>query len=1130
MVSKLQAYINCLQIIDCRRYLKGLILIHTFLVISGCSVATTMLMPEEEKLSIMGRYEEVIQHIESPNNKLQSEHERKRVISENINLIRKNQATTSELLKYQMNQIKLVEALIEVGQMDKALKVCNSALNENQMLSAAFKNYDKKELCFSSKEFTEYTIKKLTIFKAFISWFVTGDAKQADQLFKDTIPVDLTNKKDFDSFLLRGYFFDKIIGDYNKALEQFKIVLSKTDTMSLLDYDAKFAYSLQSYRRMMSIYMKLGQLEEAKEILDKYSDTEKNLIYKVGKFLTSSNEFFRGFLSNMDSSAGAVFACLRDFKTSKEYFDKSLEIVNKIDPQSNHIWYQKALAAYYVLYGRYFLGEQNKYQDAVKYIDNGISHLKPYYLESINEEIDIETAYIYSGELHFILGTYDKAIEQTQKAIEFSKRYHNKVAGATANTLLGQIYYKKGEKQKAKQAYEKALQLAKNIESTENWKLFYGIGQVYEDLGNQSEALKYYKKAVEEVEKLWKGRFKDTQKQVSFIDNRLVVFEPVIRILAKRGKADEAVHYMERSKSRTFFETSLFDTGKGKDSTETKVTREDNEKLKKIQEEISDVSGKIDNLSEKIQTINNTLDENKKIASSRGIAGVREGKTKEKTEKKVKTLSKKEREKLEAEKKGYEKELTTYQNKLNELSEEEQKLLGATSPRLRDFGSISTLTASQIKSFIPDKTSILEYYVGERSVIGAVINRKGVYVKELPITSEWLKENVMAFRSSIENIDYGYKEQGRILYDKLITPFRKYLLDTEALCIIAHGVLHYLPFQALIAIDNSEKGISPDLIEKEKILLAALGQTQRQNRGIKGIREIKTAKVVKSDSVTTIQDKRAELEKVRLQINEEHAGKGMPEGRPMFLIDEYKIFYAPSSSILHLVHRMNSNKNTKLLAAGSPPAIDVKDLGIGQDFLEKLPSAKIEIKEVSSLFTDKSVFTGEAATKTVVKNNAPRSDILLFSTHGLLIRKDPLKSSIFFNKDQQSDGRLTVKEIESMSLSANLAVLSACETGLVSGYEGISENIYDAKFPYGDDLVGLQRAFLKSGASSVLSTLWQVADESTATLIVDFFKRFREGKDKACALQEAQLALIKSKKDYEHPYFWAPFVLSGDWR
>ena len=101
-------------------------------------------------------------------------------------------------------------------------------------------------------------------------------------------------------------------------------------------------------------------------------------------------------------------------------------------------------------------------------------------------------------------------------------------------------------------------------------------------------------------------------------------------------------------------------------------------------------------------------------------------------------------------------------------------------------------------------------------------------------------------------------------------------------------------------------------------------------------------------------------------------------------------------------------------------------------------------------------------------------------------------------------------------------------SALLTGSKRICGGFF-TEIPAGDDFVGLTRAFLQAGSSSVLATLWQVDDRSTVDLMKDFYTHLEDTGvqgDKAVALAQAQRAL-RATEDYSHPYYWAPFVLVG---
>jgi CHAT domain-containing protein len=118
--------------------------------------------------------------------------------------------------------------------------------------------------------------------------------------------------------------------------------------------------------------------------------------------------------------------------------------------------------------------------------------------------------------------------------------------------------------------------------------------------------------------------------------------------------------------------------------------------------------------------------------------------------------------------------------------------------------------------------------------------------------------------------------------------------------------------------------------------------------------------------------------------------------------------------------------------------------------------------------------------------------------------------------DPKNDGRLEVHEIYELDLTkvTNLVVLSACQTNL-----GLLSR--------GDDVVGLNRAFLYAGTPAIIASLWSIDDEATGLLMQRFYTYFKEGINPAEALQKAQKELRQQRPEYSHPYYWSAFILTG---
>src|SRR5207249_7973655 len=153
-----------------------------------------------------------------------------------------------------------------------------------------------------------------------------------------------------------------------------------------------------------------------------------------------------------------------------------------------------------------------------------------------------------------------------------------------------------------------------------------------------------------------------------------------------------------------------------------------------------------------------------------------------------------------------------------------------------------------------------------------------------------------------------------------------------------------------------------------------------------------------------------------------------------------------------------------------------------------------------------SLHLGEHATSSLLRDKGPESGLLHIATHGVYRQDNPMFSGI-----RLGDGYLNLYDLYQMRLNARLVTLSGCATGM---------NFVAA----GDELLGLQRGLFYAGASTLLLSLWDVHDRSTAQLMQFFYREYLHSGEMAGALQSAMQQL---RQQNPHPYFWAPFVLVG---
>lgn len=242
-----------------------------------------------------------------------------------------------------------------------------------------------------------------------------------------------------------------------------------------------------------------------------------------------------------------------------------------------------------------------------------------------------------------------------------------------------------------------------------------------------------------------------------------------------------------------------------------------------------------------------------------------------------------------------------------------------------------------------------------------------------------------------------------------------------------------------------------------------------------------------------------------------------------FLIEKYAVFTAPSLAFLHWRSKHRAGGGDRELLAMANPTISaataskVRERRRGEA-LGALPEAEQEVRALASIYgrARTTLRIGAAATEKEFKRSAGRYRILHLATHGMYDDSDPMYSHLLLartGRDDDEDGLLEAREIEDLELHADLAVLSACETGRTTGSNG-------------EGMMGLSWAFLGAGCPATVVSLWSVESAATARLMIDFHRHLARGDSVPEALRRAEVALLRQRR-YHHPYYWAPFVAAG---
>ncbi len=265
-----------------------------------------------------------------------------------------------------------------------------------------------------------------------------------------------------------------------------------------------------------------------------------------------------------------------------------------------------------------------------------------------------------------------------------------------------------------------------------------------------------------------------------------------------------------------------------------------------------------------------------------------------------------------------------------------------------------------------------------------------------------------------------------------------------------------------------------------------------------------------------------------------------------YLIEQYNVKYLPSASIYPLIKSPHRSTELDLLAlAGSgfeqTPAYSTQNRS--QTNYASLPSTIMEVDSIAAYFEKPRTLKNEEVTEAALNSfDLSQFQFLHFATHAVIDEYNPSQSGLILSKKSEveslfgEDGRLNSNEIAELRLNADLVTLSACNTGMGS-------------LMTGEGLLGLQRSFLTAGASSVMVSMWNIYDRSTAVFMADFYKRMLTYKKadygmweqalnwagmhrhpmfdyKTKALRETKLAMINHPY-YHHPVYWASFILVG---
>lgn len=372
---------------------------------------------------------------------------------------------------------------------------------------------------------------------------------------------------------------------------------------------------------------------------------------------------------------------------------------------------------------------------------------------------------------------------------------------------------------------------------------------------------------------------------------------------------------------------------------------------------------------------------------------------------------------------------------------------------------------ADIQASLAADQAMIAYFVGDEQSYVFTITQNSLHIQPLEVDGEELEELVKKMRDSL---DPRQQEVGKSSYQSFVQTayaVQQLVLDRtldqlpehiQQLTFVPDGLLSYIPFEVLLT---------------------------------------------------------------------EPADLEVPDYRaPAYLIKKYEINYAYSASLLHskLQGLNHPSENGVLAFAPSYPksitdSAEIAQLGQFRDQISDLKWNGQEVEQIGEYLPTVS-FTAQDATESRFKELASKYRIIHLAMHALVDDDNPMQSRLVFTKtdSDQDDSYLNAYELYNMDLNADLAILSACNTGY-------------GKYIRGEGLVSLGRAFAYAGCPSVVISHWSADDEATSELMKRFYKNLSEGLNKSEAMRQAKLDYFQNTGPHRaNPMYWGSFVLIGD--
>jgi CHAT domain-containing protein len=669
------------------------------------------------------------------------------------------------------------------------------------------------------------------------------------------------------------------------------------------------------------------------------------------------------------------------------------------------------------------------------------------------------TCSMYRGQTFVLMGKIQEALQQYLTALDVFRKVKDRQAEATILNEIAAIFTTQGNVQAAMEKYNSALVLWRNMHDPYGEAAaLYGVAQLERSRGNIASAQDQALNAIKIVENL-RTKVGSQTLRASYLSSIRNYYELDIDLLMQLHKSQPTKGFDQQA-------IQISEQGRARSFLES---------LAEVGKEIR--KGVPPALLEKANFLSSEIE----AKSQQRI----ELNRKENSEKDIQAI---------------EKVLQGLISQYNNVQEE----IRIQSPAYAALIQPQPLSLKEIQQQVLDPdTLLLEYALGEERSYLWLVSQTSVESFELPKRSviEDVAKEVYRLVSTREvnssNRIQQYWQQAAKLSQMILAPVEAKFAD-KRLLIVVDGALQYVPFSAL-PLDGGKLIASQD-DTVQTVRPASLRPTLLLEKN----------EIISLPSASVIAVLRKEL-KLRKQPNKLAAVFADPVYSKT---DERLTRYNARVTV------KDSQPPNRSLERIIRDFLDAK----GRWNLQRLLDSVEEANAIKNLTINNEAMVAlgfQASRANVLNSDLSNYRIIHFATHGLLNGHHPELSAMVLSlvneKGETQDGFLRLNDVYNLKLSADLVVLSACETALGNNIRG-------------EGLVGLTRGFMYAGTARVLASLWKVDDQKTAELMRRFYKKLLKEKLPASkALRLAQLEMWQQNRE-NAPFYWAAFVLQGEWQ